>query len=273
MLCGFLLLQSAKSSAQEPWTVNDTPWISGDFKWLEIDELNQIYLLETSGRLIQYSSKGDSLTMYNDIKRFGIPDRLDVSNPMRPLLFFPAYSTMVMLDRLLTYRGSLSFRKLQQTQTNLAINAYDGNFWIYDEQEFKLKKINAEGIMLTESADLRLLLQDAPKPTALFESEQHVVLYDPGNGFFLFDLYGGYIKTKPYKKWKMVQHNKKNGLSGISENGEWCTISWNNPLPSCESLNWENASFRSVRRIGNTYYLLNRQGVFRWQIKKNETAN
>lgn len=267
MLCGFLLLQSTLAFAQQSMTLNDTPWIAGDYKFLEIDELNQIYLLETSGRLIQYSSKGDSLTMYNDIKRFGIPDRLDVSNPMRPLLFFPAYSTMVMLDRLLTYRGSLSFRKLQQIQTNLGINAYDGNFWIYDEQEFKLKKINAEGNVLTESADLRLLLQDAPKPAALFESEQHVVLYDPGIGFFLFDLYGGYIKAWSYKDWKMVHENRKNGVSGISENGQWCTLSWNNPLPSCENLNWGNVSFRSVRRIGNTFYLLNSRGLFRWQFK------
>jgi hypothetical protein len=267
LLCGFWLMQLTHASAQESWKIYDTPWIAGDFKLMEVDELNQIYLLETSGRLIQYNSKGDSLTMYNDIKRFGIPDRLDVSNPMRPLLFFPAYSTMVILDRLLTYRGSLSFRKLQQTQTNLAVNAYDGNFWIYDEQEFKIKKINTDGKTLTESADLRLLLEDAPKPTALFESEQHVVLYDPTKGIFLFDLYGGYIKTWPYKNWRMVQGNKKNGISGFSEKGQWCTIPWEKPLPSCENLNLETGLFRSIRRIGNTFYLLNNQGLFRWQTK------
>jgi hypothetical protein len=94
-----------------------------------------------------------------------------------------------------------------------------------------------------------------------------VVLYDPGIGFFLFDLYGGYIKAWSYKDWKMVHENRKNGVSGISENGQWCTLSWNNPLPSCENLNWGNVSFRSVRRIGNTFYLLNSRGLFRWQFK------
>ncbi len=265
LLC-LLTLHHPTTHAQELTLTNQAPWIAGDFRLLEVDELNQIYLLEQGGRLIQYNEKGDSLTMYNDIKRFGIPDRLDVSNSLRPLLFFPAYSTMVMLDRLLTYRGSLSFRKLQQIQTNLAINAYDGNFWIYDEQVFKLKKINAEGSVLTESADLRLLLQEAPKPTALFELEQHLVLYDPDAGFYLFDFYGGFIKTWPYKNWSMVQRNKKNGLSGISETGQWCSLPLDKPMPVCESIDWKTKSLRSVRRIGNTFYLLTNEGVFRWQI-------
>lgn len=265
-LLSVLALHSPHVHAQDSSSTNQVPWIAGDFRLFEVDELNQVYLLENGGRLIQYNATGDSLAIYNDIKRFGIPDRLDVSNPMRPLLFFPAYSTMVMLDRLLTYRASLSFRKLQQTQTNLAINAYDGNFWIYDEQAFKLKKINAEGSVLTESADLRLMLQEAPKPSALFESDQHLIMYDPAIGFLLFDFYGGFIKTWPYKNWKMVQANKKNGLSGISEDGQWCNLPWNNPVPACETVNWNSITVRAVHRIGNTYYLLNSQGLFRWQI-------
>jgi hypothetical protein len=260
--CIFIAICMPHAQAQQTEWLNEKPWISGNFIQFEIDELNQIYLLEASGRLIQYNEKGDSMSVYNDIKRFGVPNRLDVANPLRPLLFFPTYGTMVILDRLLTYRGSVNFRKLQQVQVSFAINAYDGNFWIYDEQEFKIKKINTDGIVQTESADLRLQLQEAPHPTSMFESDQHLVLYDIEKGFYLFDLYGGFIKHWPYKKWKMLQASK-NKIAGISAENELCFLQWNTPVPNCKSIELNISDILSFRRTNQEEFVLTKRGLFR----------
>jgi hypothetical protein len=251
--------------AQQVEWLNEKPWITGNFTQFEIDELNQIYLLEASGRLIQYNEKGDSLSVFNDIKRFGVPNRIDVANPLKPLLFFPAYGNMVVLDRLLTYRGAVNFRQLQQVQVSVAINAYDGNFWIYDEQEFKIKKINADGIVQTESADLRLQLQESPHPTSMFESDQHLVMYDIEKGFYLFDFYGGFIKHWPYKYWKMVQANRKE-IAGVSAENEWCLLQWNTPIPNCQSIELNLSDVLSYRRINQQEFVLTKRGLFRRNI-------
>jgi hypothetical protein len=258
----FIAISMTHAQAQQNEWLHTKPWISGNFIQFEIDELNQIYLLEASGRLIQYNEKGDSMSVYNDIKRFGVPNRIDVANPLRPLLFFPTYETMVVLDRLLTYRGSVNFRKLQQVQVSVAINAYDGNFWIYDEQDFKIKKINVEGIVQTESADLRLQLQEAPHPTYMFESDQRLVLYDIQNGFYLFDFYGGFIKHLPYKNWSMVQANRKE-IGGISIEKEWCSIPWNTPVPNCHPIKLNLSDVLSYRRINQQEFVLTNRGLFR----------
>lgn len=263
--CIFIAISMPHAQAQQTEWLYEKPWISGNFIQFEIDELNQIYLLEASGRLIQYNEKGDSMSVYNDIKRFGVPNRIDVANPLRPLLFFPTYETMVVLDRLLTYRGSVNFRKLQQVKVSVAINAYDGNFWIYDEQEFKIKKINSEGIVQTESADLRLQLQEAPHPTYMFESDQRLVMYDVEKGFYLFDFYGGFIKQWPYKYWAMVQANRKE-ITGISEEKEWCSIPWNTPLPNCNPIKLNLSEILSYRRINQQEFVLTKRGLFRRNI-------
>ena len=94
---------------------------------------------------------------------------------------------------------------------------YDNSIWVFDEQESKLKKINEDGKMILETADLRLVLGEAIAPDAIFDMGGNVYLYDPGKGLFIFDYYGGFSKRIALLGWSTIQPLGKN-IIGVKGN-------------------------------------------------------
>ncbi|MGZ5253643.1 MAG: hypothetical protein ACXWV4_04685, partial [Flavitalea sp.] len=62
--------------------------ISGDIQDFYVDNLNNIYLVYNEGRLKKVSPKGDSLAVFNDVRKFGKLSSVDVSNPLKILLYY-----------------------------------------------------------------------------------------------------------------------------------------------------------------------------------------
>ena len=85
--------------------------IKGDFTYFNVDNLDNVYLLTKNNQLKKLNENGDSLAVFNDVKRYGNPDYIDVTNPLKTLLYYKNYSTVVVLDRLLTQRNSINLRK------------------------------------------------------------------------------------------------------------------------------------------------------------------
>ena len=109
--------------------------ISGDIQDFYVDNLNNIYLVYNEGRLKKVSPKGDSLAVFNDVRKFGKLSSVDVSNPLKIILYYKDFSTIVVLDRFLNIRNSIDLRKESLFQVRSVGQSYDNNIWIFDEQE------------------------------------------------------------------------------------------------------------------------------------------
>lgn len=191
--------------------------INGNFTALEVDATGNIYLINTGNQLKKLNAHGDSLAVFNDVRRYGNVSYIDVSNPLKTLVYYKNYSTILVLDRLLSLRSTLNLRNRQIFRVNAVTNSYDNNIWIFDEQELKLKKINETGKLLMESNDLRLLTDKIPSASFLTDVENTIYLYDPEQGLFLFDQYAAFKYRLPYDHWTSVTVNN-NQLLGISNN-------------------------------------------------------
>jgi len=94
---------------------NDTAFrllkiVKGDISYLTVDNLDNIYTI-SNNQLKKTDANGDSVAIFNDVKKYGNPSSVDVSNPLKILLYYKNYSTVVVLDRFLTARNSINFRK------------------------------------------------------------------------------------------------------------------------------------------------------------------
>lgn len=78
--------------------------------------------------------------IYNDVKKFGQATLIDVSNPLKILLYYKDFATVVMLDRFLNSVNSIDLRKQNTLQAKAIGQSYDNKIWVYDEMENKLKK-------------------------------------------------------------------------------------------------------------------------------------
>jgi hypothetical protein len=187
-----------------------------DIVQLAVDNLDNLYVLSSTGQLKKYNAQGDSIGAYNAVKRFGNLQAVDVTNPLKLLLFYKDFSTVVILDRLLTFRTAVDLRKSNIIQTSAVGMSYDGNIWVFDEYENKLKKLDEQGTAMLETPDFRALFSEAVQPQQILDQNSMVYLYDPKNGVYLFDHYGAFKKKLPITGWQRlaVFNNYITGIQG-----------------------------------------------------------
>jgi len=179
--------------------------ITGKYTAFTVDNLDNIYLLNNSNQLKKINANGDSVAVFNDIKKFGRATLVDVSNPLKILLYYSDFATIVVLDRLLNVRNIIDLRKYNMLQVKAIGQSYDNNIWLYDELDNKLKKLDEEGKVLLETPDFRLLLGHAISPVKIFDENKLVYLYDTTYGIYVFDYYGALKNNIMIQKWQNLK--------------------------------------------------------------------
>jgi hypothetical protein len=206
--------QPATTTTAAATTINDSfrleKVISGNFTVMDVDITNNVYLITAGNQLKKYNPAGDSMAVFNDVKKYGNPSLLDVSNPLKVLLYYKNFSTVVMLDRLLSLRNSINLRQNNIFSVKAIATSYDNNVWLFDEQDYKLKKIDETGKLLQESTDWRLIMNEAPSPTTIIDNNNFVYIYDPARGFYIFDYYGTFKNKIPFLDWSKISVSNGN---------------------------------------------------------------
>lgn len=167
----------------------------GDYKLFAADNLGNLYFLQKNDQLKKVNPQGDSMGVFNDVRRFGKVSTINTQNPLRTILFYKDFRNIVVLDRFLHVVNTIDLRKQNLFQVNVVAPSFDNNIWIFDEQESKLKKIGEDGKKIIETADLRTVLGEAITPTFLYDQNGFVYIYDSKKGMYIFDYYGA-LKSK-----------------------------------------------------------------------------
>ena len=163
---------------------------TNDIARFTADNLGNIYVLTGKGLLKKYGSSGDSLCVFNEVRRYGNVYAVDVTNPLKVILYYRDFSTVVMLDRFLNRINTVDLRKAGVFQAKALALSYDNNLWVFDEQSAKLKKIGDDGRLIMETTDLRQALTSVPSPQKIIDRDGFVYLCDEDKGIYIFDYYG-----------------------------------------------------------------------------------
>jgi hypothetical protein len=267
---GLLLLAGiaycATSLAQADSVFRFTNQIQGDFTYFNVDNLDNIYLVNSSNQLKKLTSNGDSAGIFNDVRKYGKLFSIDVTNPLKLLLYYQNFSTVVVLDRFLNIRNVINLRRQNIFNVKTIASSYDNNIWLFDEGDAKLKKIDDNGEVLTETVDCRLLFDTVPSPTQIIDQDGFVNLYDPEKGFFIFDIYGSLKSKNAFLHWKNVEVINKN-LYGFSDSvlyqylpGTLQTKEYTLPAYFTDAI--------QVKAANGKLYLLNKTGLQQYQVNQ-----
>ena len=203
LFVSFLL--SATGFSQADTTFQLLKILKGDIVDFTVDNLDNIYVLNSRNQVKKYTANGDSVAIYNDIRKFGRATLIDVSNPLKVLLYYRDFATVVMLDRFLNAVNTVDIRKQNIFQAKVIAQSYDNKIWVYDELESKLKKIDEHGKLLQETPDFRLLLGYAPSPYKIFDENKYVYLYDSLKGVYVFDYFGSLKNNIMIQRWQNLK--------------------------------------------------------------------
>jgi len=239
--------------------------IRGNYIYMNVDALDNVYLITAGNRLIKLDANGDSVAAFNDVKKYGNPSYLDLSNPLKPLLYYKNFFTIVALDRQLSKRNSINLREKNIFSANAISSSYDNNIWVFDEQDFKLKKISEAGNLLQESVDLRIVLDSVPSPDYITDHDKFVYIYDPKKGFFIFDYYGAYKNRLPFLNWEYPAFSN-NIIYGFSDNNLF-SYELNSLNLKQFKLPFSLKSYEAIKAVNGKLYLLKKDGLEIYNIK------
>jgi len=172
--------------------------ILGKTHFYTTDRLCNIYLINENYEILKYTPDGKESYRYSNT-RLDRPNFIDATDPFNILVFYPDYQTIILLDRTMTHTATLNFSDFDFFNVNAVAFSSDNKLWVYDELNFRLKKINRNGKILQESDDLSLLLDSDFKPNFIVEREQKVFVNDPDLGILVFDAFGQYVKRLDFK--------------------------------------------------------------------------
>ncbi len=251
------IIQNDSVVSQQKFIFEQT--IPGSFSNFNVDAIGNIYLITPTDQLKKIKPDGKLTAVYNDVKRFGKISTIDVRNPLKIIVYYKNYSAIVVLDKLLTFRNQIELKPLQYFDVNAVANAYDNNIWIYDEQNFKLKKLDEKGGILLESADLRNMFDVAPSAEKLIDEDNFLYLIDQEQGVFIFDYYGGFNRRIPLNGLSQI-HVEKNCLTGFTD-----TIMEVIQLKNLESKKYSlpilAEKIKSLNFINNKLYILTQKSL------------
>lgn len=261
----FCLFATFPASAQEDSVFKFIKTIRGEFSYFNVDNLDNVYLVNYGNQLKKIKSNGDSVAVFNDVKRFGNPSYVDVTNPLKILLYYRNYSTIVALDRFLAFRNTINLRSQQIFLVNSIALSYDNNIWLFDEEDFKLKKIDEQGKLLQETVGWRLLFDSMPSPTRIIDRDNFVYVYDPEKGFYIFDYYGTFKNRLAFLHWNNVEVSGQT-IYGFAD-GKLFSYALNSLQLKEYKLPAFFGSYQAIKAMNRKIYLLKEGGIDVYEIR------
>ena len=209
------LLCAQKSNDDSSFVLIRT--FEGDIAGAAIDNLDNLYIISSGGQIKKFDASGDSVGIYNQVRNSGKLYSIDVSNPLKILLFYKDFSTVVVLDRFLANLATVDLRRYSILQPGAIGLSYDNQIWVFDEYDNKLKKLDEQGNLLLESQDFRTAINEGLSPQRILNDNGFVYLADSATGIFVFDNYGSFKRKVPLTHWQSIAIAKNHIISSSKD--------------------------------------------------------
>ena len=173
-----------------------------------VDGLTNIYVIHAD-ELKKYNASGVFLKAFSN-KRYGNIVDVDVSNPLKILVYYREFQQVLFLDNQLSpANNAISLETIGFEQASLVCTSVNNSFWLYDKQNNELLRFDAELKVLVRTGNLKRILDIDLKPNYMREHGSYLYLNCPREGILVFDIYGTFYKTIPVKN--LTEFNIING--------------------------------------------------------------
>lgn len=162
------------------------------------DNLGNTYVIK-GDEIKKYSQTGDLLKAFSN-NTTGKIASVDATNPLRILVFYKDFATIIILDDLLSQNGdAMNLLDYSLEQSDLICNSFNNGIWFFNRQNMELIRLDESFKPVVNTGNLNRLLRTDLKPNFMTEHNGYVYLNNPDEGILAFDIYGTYFKTIPVK--------------------------------------------------------------------------
>lgn len=164
------------------------------------DRNGYIYMLDPLHNLVRLDSLGRPIDTFSPPTR-GRISNIEAWNPMKILLFYEDRQSLLLLDRFLRPISTTDLRDINyEGIAKAATLSSDDSFWLFDETNLTLSKLDLRLRKVTVETPLNLILdRERFDVRQLREYQNMLYLLDYNNGIYVFDNLGNYKKSIPFK--------------------------------------------------------------------------
>ncbi|MES2380505.1 MAG: hypothetical protein V4538_05665 [Bacteroidota bacterium] len=192
-LAGLFILGQKQALSQ----VLDSTKLKSNFKlsakYIQADELGNIYVVSATNQLYKYDQSGKILATLN-YNYSGNITSIDASNPMELYVFYKEINRVIFLDNNLAYRGEIDLTKSNIIQASSVARSYDNGLWVFDLGDLQLKKLDKEGKQYQSSGNIKQFCNFNFVPNYLADNGKQVILSNDSVILF-FDVFASYTRT------------------------------------------------------------------------------
>lgn len=163
-------------------------------KFASVDNFGNLFVVTPKNEVLKFNPKGQFLWNYTN-NSFGNITQIDVSDPLRVILFYAAFQQIVVLNNNLSEISAYSFNQNPTVQITLVASANNNGFWVYDQINRELKKLTNAFTDDLSSGNIYQRNGFDMQAKNMISDEQHVYIDDALEGIRIFDLYGNFIKS------------------------------------------------------------------------------
>lgn len=163
-------------------------------KNLSVDKFDNIYIIE-SYKISKFDKKGTLLFTYEDLNQ-GEISYLDVSNPLKPLVYYADFNVLNILDKKLSLISSLNLFDKNLNLVKAICSANTLEYWLYDEIENRLKQVD-KNFNLTNQSETFLTLFGTIAPVLNLQVANNKLYVLDKKSIKVFDLFGAFKNQYP----------------------------------------------------------------------------
>lgn len=166
---------------------------------ISADKSGRAYLLDPKRNLFMLDSLGRPVNTFSPPSRGRITS-VEAWNPMKLLLFYEDRQELVLLDRFMRPIAATRLTDLgYMGNVRAATLASDDSFWLFNESDFTLSKLDMRYQQPIVETPLALILdKDRFDVRFIREYQNTVYLLDYNGGIYVFDNLGNYKKKLPF---------------------------------------------------------------------------
>lgn len=159
-----------------------------------IDNLGNLFLVTPENEVMKFNQQGKFLWNYTNNK-FGDITQLDVTDPLRVILYYQAHQQIVVLNNNLSEISRFSFADNPDQQITVVSSANNNGFWIYDQINRELKKLSNSFIDELRTGNIYQRDGFDMQANYMLSTDQYIFVNDVEEGIRIFDRFGNFYKT------------------------------------------------------------------------------
>lgn len=168
--------------------VQTIPTQASDF---EIDDLGNVYWLYDT-HIERIGASGEIVFRTSDLN-YGNIRQLDVTNPLKPFIYYQETGQLVVFDNTLSQMGNpINLFEKGWEQVEMISGSRGDAYWAWDSRNSELIRLDNRFKKISSTGNLAVLLNKRIFPEQIIERGSYLYMRDKEYGVFVFDIYGTY---------------------------------------------------------------------------------